>query len=207
MIDARGLAFVPGLTDSHIHPLLGTIQTRGVDLFDAADLTEIARSASRESGNGRTKVGARLGSPLRAVRGIGIRGDLFDDVTQRAADASELLRRHTDLANHAALARRPASPARSSSRKRPRSSASTAYPAGELQESAAMGLVRRCSRTGCRYPVRLVRGVIPPLQRGRPDGRSTPWTAHRKSSISIAGSRPMAISPAVSWCRMWQKPE
>ena len=29
LIDARDIAFVPGLTDSHIHPLMGTIRTRG----------------------------------------------------------------------------------------------------------------------------------------------------------------------------------
>src|SRR3954471_156431 len=46
VIDARGIAFVPGLTDSHIHPFWGTIQTRGADLFDAADLTELRARVS-----------------------------------------------------------------------------------------------------------------------------------------------------------------
>ena len=41
VIDGAGLAVVPGLTDSHIHPFWGTRLTRGVDLRDAATLDEI----------------------------------------------------------------------------------------------------------------------------------------------------------------------
>ena len=38
VIDGRGIAFVPGLTDSHLHPISSSIATRGVDLFDAVTL-------------------------------------------------------------------------------------------------------------------------------------------------------------------------
>src|SRR5215203_7249061 len=41
LIDGRGIAFVPGLTDAHIHPLMGTIRTQGADLFDAMSLDDI----------------------------------------------------------------------------------------------------------------------------------------------------------------------
>ena len=41
MVDGRDIAFVPGLTDSHIHPLMGTIRTQGADLFDATSLDDI----------------------------------------------------------------------------------------------------------------------------------------------------------------------
>ena len=50
MIDGRGLAVVPGLTDSHIHPFWGTRVTRGVDLRSAATLDEVrARLAADPS--------------------------------------------------------------------------------------------------------------------------------------------------------------
>ena len=41
LIDGRGIALVPGLTDAHIHPLMGTIRTQGADLFDANGLDDI----------------------------------------------------------------------------------------------------------------------------------------------------------------------
>jgi predicted amidohydrolase YtcJ len=41
VIDGRGLAVMPGLVDSHIHPFHGTLQTRGVDLRSAATLEEV----------------------------------------------------------------------------------------------------------------------------------------------------------------------
>ena len=41
LIDGRGIAFVPGLMDSHIHPLMGTIRTQGADLFAATSLDAI----------------------------------------------------------------------------------------------------------------------------------------------------------------------
>src|SRR5215208_6465651 len=52
MVDGRGIAFVPGLTDSHIHPLMGTIRTQGADLFDATSLDDIRARllAERERG-------------------------------------------------------------------------------------------------------------------------------------------------------------
>ena len=68
MIDGRGIAFVPGLTDSHIHPLMGTIRTQGADLFDATSLDDIRTAPPRGARAGRTGwLGAGLGTPLRAV--------------------------------------------------------------------------------------------------------------------------------------------
>src|SRR5215212_12149434 len=48
MVDGRGIAFVPGLTDSHVHPLMGTIRTQGADLFDAPSLDDIRRRLRAE---------------------------------------------------------------------------------------------------------------------------------------------------------------
>jgi len=45
--DARGIAFVPGRTDAHIHPLMGTLRTQGADLFHAHTLDEIRSQLAR----------------------------------------------------------------------------------------------------------------------------------------------------------------
>ena len=50
VIDGAGLAVVPGLTDSHIHPFWGTRSTRGVDLRSAETLDEVRGAARGERG-------------------------------------------------------------------------------------------------------------------------------------------------------------
>src|SRR5829696_7280100 len=70
MIDGRGMAFVPGLTDSHIHPLMGTIRTRGADLFDATSLDDIRGRLGSE----RERVGSS-----GWVQGCGLRGEAFQE--------------------------------------------------------------------------------------------------------------------------------
>src|SRR5437763_13149946 len=40
-IDGAGMAIVPGLTDSHVHPFLGAMETRGADLAGAATVDEV----------------------------------------------------------------------------------------------------------------------------------------------------------------------
>src|SRR5688500_1464360 len=58
VIDARGIAFVPGLTDAHIHPLLGTLRTQGTNLFHAQTLDEILFRLARERERSRIRLGA-----------------------------------------------------------------------------------------------------------------------------------------------------
>ena len=58
----------PGLTDSHIHPLMGTIRTQGADLFDATSLDDIRQRLLAERERvGTERLGAGLGTPLRAI--------------------------------------------------------------------------------------------------------------------------------------------
>jgi predicted amidohydrolase YtcJ len=104
MVDARHVAFVPGLTDAHIHPLMGTIRTQGADLFDAMSLDDIRGCLVAE----RERVG-----PDAWVRGwglhyepfaeVGIRADLFDDVVGAQPMLLEFYDGHTALANQLAL--------------------------------------------------------------------------------------------------------
>jgi predicted amidohydrolase YtcJ len=105
MIDARGIAFVPGLSDSHIHPLMGTIRTQGADLFDATSLDDIRKRLLAE----RERVGPNgwvqgWGLHYEPFEEAGIHGDLFDGVAAGQPMLLEFFDAHTALANHAALA-------------------------------------------------------------------------------------------------------
>jgi predicted amidohydrolase YtcJ len=105
MVDGHGIAFVPGLTDSHIHPLMGTIRTQGADLFDATSLDDIRGRLLAE----RERVGPDgwvqgWGLHYEPFEETGIRGDLFDGVVAGQPMLLEFFDAHTALANLTALA-------------------------------------------------------------------------------------------------------
>jgi hypothetical protein len=141
-IDGRGIAFVPGLTDSHIHPLMGTLRTQGADLFDAATLDEIRRRLVRQrerAGTGGWIQG--WGLHYERFAETGIRGDLFDAATGGQPMLLEFFDGHTAVANKSALDRAGIDG--------PREFAEEAsivcidgVPTGELQEWAAVRLVQ-----------------------------------------------------------------
>ncbi|MDF3039685.1 MAG: Amidohydrolase 3 [Thermomicrobiales bacterium] len=142
VIDARGIAFVPGLTDSHIHPLMGTLRTRGADLFDAGSLDEIRSRLARE----RERVGPEnwvqgWGLHYEPFEESGIRGELFDDAVAGQPMLLEFFDGHTALANQTALDRAgitgPVSFAEEAS-----IVCVDDHPTGELQEWAAVRLVQ-----------------------------------------------------------------
>jgi predicted amidohydrolase YtcJ len=142
MVDGRGIAFVPGLTDSHIHPLMGTIRPQGADLFDARSLDDIRGRLLAE----RERVGADgwvqgWGLHYEPFEETGIRGDLFDSVVADQPMLLEFFDAHTALANRTALA--------IAGIDGPVAFAEEAtvvcvdgIPTGELQEWAAMRLVQ-----------------------------------------------------------------
>lgn len=141
-IDGRGIAFVPGLTDSHIHPLMGTIRTQGADLFDATSLDEIRQRVIRQ----RERVGAGgwiqgWGLHYEPFAATGIHGDLFDEAAAGQAMLLEFFDGHTAVANGAALTRAGIDGPREFSEE-----ASIVcidgVPTGELQEWAAMKLIQ-----------------------------------------------------------------
>ena len=142
LVDGRGIAFVPGLTDSHIHPLMGTIRTQGADLFDATDLDDIRRRLLAE----RERVGPDAwvqgwGLHYEPFEETGIRGDLFDGVAADQPMLLEFFDAHTALANRTALAIAgidgPVAFAEEAS-----VVCIDGIPTGELQEWAAMRLVQ-----------------------------------------------------------------
>ena len=106
MVDGRGIAFVPGLTDSHIHLLMGTFfRGQCADLFDATSLDDIRRRLIAE----RDRVGPDgwvqgWGLHFEPFEETGIRGDLFDSAVAGQPMLLEFFDGHTALANRTALA-------------------------------------------------------------------------------------------------------
>src|SRR5207302_10640132 len=82
-IDLHGAVAVPGLADSHIHPLQGALDTRGADLRELSSLEEVRDAVAaerRRCAPGQSVMG--FGLEYDVFRDVGIRGDLFEDVTE-----------------------------------------------------------------------------------------------------------------------------
>jgi predicted amidohydrolase YtcJ len=103
-IDLHGAAVVPGLTDSHIHPLQGALETRGADLSGLSSLEEVLDAVEAER---------RRCAPGEWVRGFGleynafhggeIRGDLFEDAVDGSPAFLTFMDLHTAVATPRAL--------------------------------------------------------------------------------------------------------
>ena len=70
LIDRAGMAIVPGLTDSHMHPFLGALETRGADLAGAATVDRCATAGRRAPPLRRGCLDHRLPLEYRAFDGI-----------------------------------------------------------------------------------------------------------------------------------------
>ena len=104
VIDGRGIAFVPGLTDFHIHPLMGTIRTQGADLFSALSLDDIrARLVTEWARIGPDKWLQGWGLHYEPFAETGIRGDLFTGVAGGQPMLLQFFDGHTALVNQSAL--------------------------------------------------------------------------------------------------------
>jgi predicted amidohydrolase YtcJ len=147
VIDLKGAAAVPGLTDSHTHALPSRIPLRGVDLMDARTLDDIrARVAAERAG---CEPGAWIfgwGLDYNAFAETGIHSSLIEE----AAGGSPALLRFVDF--HTALATPRA--LQLAGVDGPRTFEEHAevvcvdgVPTGELRESAAVLLVERAAPT------------------------------------------------------------
>ncbi|HTE59698.1 MAG TPA: amidohydrolase family protein, partial [Solirubrobacteraceae bacterium] len=142
VIDGRGMALVPGLVDSHIHPFHGTDGTRGADLGGLRTLDEVRGALAAER--------ARC-APGEWLLGWGLSYDVFggepiaaDAIAGVTGDAPAYL---TFFDYHSGLASRPALAAAGVDGQRAFSAGSAVVcdeagvPTGELREHPAMGLV------------------------------------------------------------------
>ncbi|HEX4701945.1 MAG TPA: amidohydrolase family protein, partial [Pseudonocardiaceae bacterium] len=102
ILDLHGACLLPGLTDGHLHPVLGLDLTAGVDLADCATIDAVrARLAATPSVDGWVR-GYGL-DPNVFVDGVP-RADLFEDVLRGVPAFLWVNDGHSVLASHAALA-------------------------------------------------------------------------------------------------------
>ena len=103
-VDLHGAVAVPGLTDSHIHPLQGALDTRGADLQDLASLEEVRAAVAaerRKCAPGEWVLG--FGLEYDVFRESGIRGELFEDVVEGSPALLMFMDLHTAVATPRAL--------------------------------------------------------------------------------------------------------
>ena len=101
-IDLHAAVVVPGLTDSHIHPLQGALDTRGADLRDLSSLEDVrgAVAAERQSCAPDQWV-LGFGLEYDVFRESGIRGELFEDVVEGSPALLTFMDLHTAVARRA----------------------------------------------------------------------------------------------------------
>jgi predicted amidohydrolase YtcJ len=104
-IDGGGLALVPGLVDSHQHPLMGADETVGADLAGLATVDEVRAALSAERarcGPGQWVKGHSL--EYSAFAGVELSGELVADAVGGAPALLTFFDFHTALATPTALA-------------------------------------------------------------------------------------------------------
>jgi predicted amidohydrolase YtcJ len=105
VVDGRGMAIVPGLTDSHSHTFLGAIETQGADLAGAASVDEVRERLAaerRRCGDGDWITGHSL--EYRVFEEVEASGELFADAVGGNPALLNFFDFHTALATPPALA-------------------------------------------------------------------------------------------------------
>lgn len=142
-VDLHGAAVVPGLTDSHIHPLQGALDTRGADLRDLSSLQEVRAAVAAERQKcapGQWVLG--FGLEYDVFRESGIRGALFEDVVEGSPALLTFMDLHTAVATPRALELAGVTGPRAFSENAEIVCRGGA-PTGELREWAAVATVER----------------------------------------------------------------
>jgi predicted amidohydrolase YtcJ len=140
-VDLHGAAVVPGLTDSHIHPLQGALDTRGADLRDLSSLDEVRVAVAAERGRcapGQWVLG--FGLEYDVFRDSGIRGELFEDAVDGSPALLTFMDLHTAVATPRALELAGVTGSRSFS-ENAEIVCRDGVPTGELREWAAVATV------------------------------------------------------------------
>ena len=142
LIDGRGIALVPGLVDSHIHPFHGSDGTRGADLGGLRTLDEVRGALAAERarcGPGEWVLG--WGLSYDAFHGQAIGADTIADVTGDAPVFVTFFDYHSGLASRPALALAGVDGPRAFAAGAAVVCDDAGLPTGELRESPAMQLV------------------------------------------------------------------
>lgn len=104
VIDLDGAALVPGITDSHVHPLMGALQTGGADLLDAFTWEDVLAAVRAEAaGKGPDEWVVGWGLLYDAFEGREIHRDLIEEAAGGRPTFLKFMDFHTGLASKRAL--------------------------------------------------------------------------------------------------------
>jgi len=141
-IDLGGAALVPGITDSHVHPLMGALDACGADLLDAFTWDEVLRLVRAEAeGKGPDEWVVGWGLYYDAFEGRPIHRDLFEEAVGGRPMHIKFMDFHTSIATQRALDLAGVNGPRTFTENADIICDATGRPTGELREWAAIGLV------------------------------------------------------------------
>jgi len=104
VIDLEGATLVPGITDSHVHPLMGALATRGVDLLEAFTWDDVLDGIRREAeGKGPDEWVVGWGLLYDAFEGRAIHRDLIEEAAGGRPTFLKFMDFHTALVSQKAL--------------------------------------------------------------------------------------------------------
>ncbi|MCW2984754.1 MAG: Amidohydrolase 3 [Conexibacter sp.] len=144
VVDLRGAAVIPGITDSHLHPFWSpAFDARGADLMEARTLGDIRRLVAAE----RARCAPHewvlgFGLDYNVFEESGVRGELIADAVGGGPALLTFVDFHTALASPRALELAGVDGARSFAEHAEVVVDGSGMPTGELRELGAMRLVR-----------------------------------------------------------------
>jgi predicted amidohydrolase YtcJ len=142
VIDLEGAAVVPGLVDSHSHPFMGALETRGADLAGAETIEDVRdrlAAERRRCGDGGWITGHSLAYSVFEQHPPS--GQLFSDAVGGAPAMLTFFDFHTALVTPAALTAAGIDGPRTFSDTSEIVCDAGGQPTGELRETSAMSLV------------------------------------------------------------------
>ena len=143
VVDLRGAAVIPGITDSHLHPFLGALDARGADLMDARTLDDVRAKVAEERARCEPHQWVLgYGLDYNVFADTGISGDLIADAAGGAPAVMTFIDFHTALATPRALEIAGVDGARAFTEHAEVVVDAGGAPTGELREMSAMRLVR-----------------------------------------------------------------
>ena len=142
VIDLQGAALVPGITDSHVHPLMGALDARGADLLDAFTWDDVLagiRAEAADKGPDEWVIG--WGLLYDAFQGRPIHRELIEEAAGGRPVFIKFMDFHTALVSQRALDIAGITGPRTFTENAEIMCDVAGVPTGELREWAAIGLV------------------------------------------------------------------
>ena len=142
VVNLRGAAVVPGITDSHLHPFMGAEHARGADLMNVTSLDDIRRLVAEERARcAPDEWVLGFGLEYNAFAETGFSGELIADAAGGAPALLTFMDFHTALATPRALELAGVTGPRTFE-EHAEIVCVDGVPTGELREGAAMNVVR-----------------------------------------------------------------